>query len=119
MAQSLTVADLEAAYVAIEAKMTEVETYHNSWKLYGSLWRIDTTVVLRALRDDIEKWSELLEDFKASRRTLNDAEDADLNFGPIVVETGHVRQKVANKFDSWAHEVLDLFAQKVGWAANN
>ena len=106
-------ASIEAAYEAIEDKISQMQKYVDQWLRYQSLWDLQPDMLYNQLGDDIIKWMDTLTEIKKSR-TVFDTTENKKEIGPIVVDYAKVQSKVTFKYDSWHKEVLSKFGQLLG-----
>jgi dynein heavy chain 1 len=64
------------------------------------------------LGEDVEKWTQLLNEIRQGRKTFDTSEDRK-TFGAIIINYGGVKQDVNNKYDQWHKEILNKFGQKL------
>jgi dynein heavy chain 1 len=76
------------------------------------LWDLETASVYAFLGDDLTKWQQILLEIKKARSTFDNSESAK-SFGALVIDYGHVQAKVNAKYDSWQHEFLNRFGDKL------
>lgn len=104
---------LDAAYQAIESKISQMYTYIDQWLTYQSLWDLQPEQLYEKLGDDLSRWMNTLVELKKSRTTFDTA-DTKKEIGPIVVDYAKVQSKVTLKYDSWHKEVLGKFGTLLG-----
>ena len=104
---------MEAAYAAIENKISEVRNYVDEWLRYQSLWDLQPDMLYGRLGEEINLWIKCLNDIKKSRTTF-DTSDTRRAYGPIVIDYAKVQAKVTLKYDSWHKEALSKFGQLLG-----
>jgi len=64
------------------------------------------------LGDDVDKWTQLLNEIRQGRKTFDTSEDRK-SFGTIVINYGGVKQDVNNKYYQWHKEILNKFGNKL------
>eukprot|EP00916_Digyalum_oweni_P025987 GHVL01042788.1.p1 GENE.GHVL01042788.1~~GHVL01042788.1.p1 ORF type:complete len:2866 (+),score=438.01 GHVL01042788.1:781-8598(+) len=109
---------LQKAHDAIESVVTSMEDYVATWFQYQSLWDIESQTIFSKLGDDLDVWTQLLNEIKASRSTFDNSEYEKV-FGPIVVDYRQIQSKVNNKYDAWHKEILHAFGQKIAEHMNS
>ena len=50
------------------------------------------------LEDDVEKWTQLLNEIRQGRKTFDTSDDKK-TFGALIINYGGVKQEVNNKYD--------------------
>ena len=104
---------LEAAYEAIESKISQMQEYITQWLTYQSLWDLQPDMLYSKLGENITRWMNTLVEIKKSRTTF-DTTETHKEIGPIIVDYAKVQSKVTLKYDSWHKEVLSKFGALLG-----
>eukprot|EP01041_Mallomonas_annulata_P000303 gene303-544_t len=95
--------DLRLPYTVVEDKVSQAKIYAQKWLQYQALWDVSVAVVADRVGRDISKWQQLLQELKASRSTIESADEEEI-FGPIVINYRQVQNKVNLKYDTWQKE---------------
>jgi dynein heavy chain 1 len=103
------------AYEAIGKTVDEAESYFKLWTQYKSLWDLQSTQIYDMLGDNVDKWTQLLNEIRAGRKTFDGSEDKK-TYGAIQIFYGAVKQDVTNKYDLWHREILKRFGNQVSVA---
>ncbi|KPM05539.1 dynein heavy chain, cytoplasmic-like protein [Sarcoptes scabiei] len=104
---------LNAAYEAIESRISQMRDYIQQWLTYQSLWDLQPDMLYAKLGEDVPKWMNTLIEIKKSRTTFDTA-DTRKEIGPISIDYAKVQSKVTLKYDSWHKEVLSKFGILLG-----
>jgi dynein heavy chain 1 len=64
------------------------------------------------LGEDVEKWTQILNEIRQGRKTFDTSEDKKV-FAAIHINYGGVKQEVNNKYDQWHKEILSKFGNKL------
>jgi len=100
------------AYQSLETVLKMADQYFCIWKQYQALWDLQSTQIYDLLGDDVEKWTQILNEIRQGRKTFDTSEDRK-QFGAIVINYGAVKQDVNNKYDQWHKEILNKFGNKL------
>jgi dynein heavy chain 1 len=103
---------LRGAYSAINRVVTAAEKYTTEWTNYQALWDIDVRKVYDFLKEEIDKWQELLNELKRNRKTFDNSE-TEKQFGPVIIDYSMVQEKINHKYDNWHKEILNHFGEKL------
>ena len=104
---------LQKTYSIVETKLSEVGKYVEVWLQYQSLWDMESSVVFEKLGDDLQKWQQLLNEIRQSRKTF-DTSSSTKDFGPIIIDFKQVQSSISNKYDYWHKDILYHFGNKLG-----
>jgi dynein heavy chain 1 len=110
---SEVVENLAQAYEILHQTLSQTEGYVQTWLGYQALWDTQAADVFNELGDQMELWTQLLEEIKKNRSTFDNSE-TEIHFGAIVVDYRAVQAKVNNKYDQWHREILNKFGSKLG-----
>lgn len=107
------VESLTQAYDVLQQTLSQTEVYVQTWLGYQALWDTQAADVFNELGEQMELWTQLLEEIKRSRSTFDNSE-TEIHFGAIVVDYRSVQAKVNNKYDQWHRDILNKFGSKLG-----
>lgn len=98
---------LMKAYESIENRLLQAKNYCHQWLQYQTLFDVSPSRIYSQVGDDLDTWSQLLQEIKNSRRTFDHAETKK-DFGKILsIEYAQVQLQVQNKYDFW-HKVSPI-----------
>lgn len=100
------------AYTELEKVLKAANGYFDIWKQYQALWDLQSAQIFDMLEDDVEKWTQLLNEIRQGRKTFDTSDDKK-NFGAIIINYSGVKQEVNNKYDQWHKEILNKFGSKL------
>lgn len=99
---------MRSAFDAIEVRIQQAYEYVAQWLQYQTLWDASVSEIADRLGREIPKWCQLLSDIKASRATIETADD-EKSFGPLVINHRQVQNKVNLKYDTWQKDSQQRF----------
>lgn len=111
----LPLGSVDEAYTAIEKKLKQVGDYVKVWLQYQALWDIEPAAVYERMGDNLDNWRELLLEIRRSRTTF-DSNEAQRDFGTVVVRYSSVQSNVNNKYDYWHKDILHQYGTRIGEA---
>ena len=76
------------------------------------MWDLQSVQIYDLLGEDVDKWTQLLNEIRGGRKTFDTSEDKK-TFGAIIINYGGVKQDVNNKYDQWHKEILNKFGNKL------
>lgn len=100
-------------YLEIEQHMNTAKAFLKEWMQYQALWDLPLTALAESAGQDFAKWQRLLAEMKASRSTLDRA-DEETVFGAIVINHRQVQGKIESKYDMWQKEAQLQFGGILG-----
>jgi dynein heavy chain 1 len=100
------------AYTELEKVLKQANGYFDIWKQYQALWDLQSAQIYDMLEDDVEKWTQLLNEIRQGRKTFDTSDDKK-HFGAMIINYGGVKQEVNNKYDQWHKEILNKFGTKL------
>lgn len=100
------------AYTELEKVLKATNSYFDIWKQYQALWDLQSAQIYDMLEDDVEKWTQLLNEIRQGRKTFDTSDDKK-TFGALIINYGGVKQEVNNKYDQWHKEILNKFGSKL------
>jgi dynein heavy chain 1 len=100
------------AYIELEKVLKAANGYFDIWKQYQALWDLQSAQIYDMLEDDVEKWTQLLNEIRQGRKTFDTSDDKKY-FGAMVINYSGVKQEVNNKYDQWHKEILNKFGNKL------
>ena len=103
------------AYDSISSTVSNAENYFKLWKQYQSLWDLQSTQIYDMLGDQVDKWTQLLNEIRSGRKTFDGSDDKKV-FGAIAISYGAVKGDVTTKYDLWHREILKKFGNQVSIA---
>ena len=103
------------AYDSISATVNNADNYFRLWKQYQSLWDLQSTQIYDMLGDQVDKWTQLLNEIRSGRKTFDGSDDKKV-FGAIAISYGAVKGDVTTKYDLWHKEILKKFGNQVAIA---
>lgn len=104
--------DITFAYEKVEEVLKAAAEFYRHWRQQLALWDLESAQVYEVVGDDVEKWTQLLNEIKDGRRTFDSSEDRKC-FGAVSINYGNVKQDVSNKYDQWHKEILGKFGSKL------
>jgi len=104
---------LQAAYSAINSKITEMSAYLEEWYTYQNLWDLRSERLHEELGDDLAQWHQLLQEVRHARATF-DTSEGRKTFGCVTFDYEQVQSKITQKYDQWQHEVTSKFGGILG-----
>jgi dynein heavy chain 1 len=104
--------NISEAYETLEHVLRTADQYFGIWKQYQALWDLQSAQIYDMLGEDVERWTQLLNEIRLGRKTFDTSEDRK-TFGTIVINYGGVKQDVNNKYDQWHKEILNKFGSKL------
>ena len=102
--------NIKSVYRQLETSFGQAGSYVDTWRNYQALWDIDQKkdLVYKVLGDEIDKWNQMLNEIRASRRTFEQADNF-AYFGGLAIAFGPVQQKVSSKYDQIHTDILNKF----------
>lgn len=104
--------NITEAYESLETVLRTADQYFGIWKQYQALWDLQSLQIYDMLGDDVDKWTQILNEIRQGRKTFDTSEDRK-TFGAIFINFGGVKQDVNNKYDQWHKEILNKFGTKL------
>jgi dynein heavy chain 1 len=100
------------AYKSLETVLKNADQYYGIWKQYQALWDLQSLQIYDMLGEDVDKWTQLLNEIRSGRKTFDTSDDKKI-FGAVMINYGGVKQEVNNKYDLWHKEILNKFGTKL------
>ncbi|KIX04416.1 uncharacterized protein Z518_05284 [Rhinocladiella mackenziei CBS 650.93] len=107
------VESLQAAYSAIDSRITHMATYLEEWYTYQNLWDLRSDQLHESLGDDLAQWHQLLQEVRHARSTF-DTSEGRKTFGSVTFDYEQVQSKITQKYDQWQYEITSKFGSILG-----
>lgn len=107
--------DISKTLFLIEHHIQNAEDYLDNWYQFQSLWDLEPTQVFEFLGDDMEKWLQILNEIRKARSTF-DTTEVYKTFGLLRVDFRTVQVRINAKYDSWQHDVMLKFSNRLNAA---
>lgn len=82
--------DITSAYEKVEDVLKAADEYYHVWRQYQALWDLQSSNIYKLIGEDVENWTQLLNEIREGRKTFGNSEDRRA-FGAIIIHYGNVK----------------------------